>query len=328
MSSLVKWRTKILTFLLISLSGLSMGQDPLFTQYYSTSLYTNPAFTGINECPTITMVNRNQWPAVSGRFNSTFTSYEQYSNSLSGGIGGYIISDQQADGILKTLRVSGIYSYSFKVSTKTRVNISLESTYFQKSVDWDRMSYGDQIHPEYGFIYGTNDIIGIEQISGFDVSTGILIRTDKHFLGLSFHHLNEPKESLIFGTSRLPIKYGIQGGVRLKSNNVIKGKPVFFTPTFILNRQGEFIHSNFGIYGNFAQFTAGVWYRGILFTEYNDSFISLIGIETDNYTLGYSYDLTISQLTPSTGGSHEISLVLKLRCRDRREYRSIVCPAF
>ena len=75
---------------------------------------------------------------------------------------------------------------------------------------------------------------------------------------------------------------------------------------------------------------AGVWFRGLLFGQtYRDAFIATLGIQTDVVRVGYSYDVTISELTPSTGGSHEVSLGINFECRAKKKrMRTISCPAF
>jgi len=75
---------------------------------------------------------------------------------------------------------------------------------------------------------------------------------------------------------------------------------------------------------------AGVWFRGLMFGQtYRDAFIATLGIQTDVVSIGYSYDVTISELTPSTGGSHEVSLGINFECRQKRKkLRTIACPSF
>ena len=62
----------------------------------------------------------------------------------------------------------------------------------------------------------------------------------------------------------------------------------------------------------------GIWYRGILGTQYRDAFIVTLGIQSDVIKFGYSYDVTVSDLTPATGGSHEVSMALNFDCRAKR----------
>ena len=54
-----------------------------------------------------------------------------------------------------------------------------------------------------------------------------------------------------------------------------------------------------------------------------------MGIESDVIRFGYSYDITVSELTPATGGAHEISMTIQFDCRNKRsKFRAIKCPAF
>jgi hypothetical protein len=67
-----------------------------------------------------------------------------------------------------------------------------------------------------------------------------------------------------------------------------------------------------------------------MFTEYQDALIAVVGIETDIMRFGYSYDITVSELTPATGGAHELSMTLKFDCKYTKggKNRRIPCPTF
>ena len=67
----------------------------------------------------------------------------------------------------------------------------------------------------------------------------------------------------------------------------------------------------------------GVWYRN------RDAFILTFGIESDLINVGYSYDVTMSQLSVISGGSHEISLGINFSCKPKKkQFRTISCPSF
>jgi hypothetical protein len=67
----------------------------------------------------------------------------------------------------------------------------------------------------------------------------------------------------------------------------------------------------------------GLWHR------VGDSFIGLIGVETEQFKFGYSYDITLSELASPAGGAHEISFGLDFNCPQRRQkVRRINCPSF
>lgn len=305
------------------------AQDPEFTQFYSNPLYLNPAFAGTARCPRLVMNYRNQWPALSGVFVTTSASYDQHVETLSGGLGLIVMNDRAGKGTLNTTTVSGIYSYQLPVTKTFSLKFGGQATYFQKSLDWSKLTFGDMIDPRKGFIYETQDIPRGGVVRGVDFSAGMLGFSDKFYVGAAVHHLNEPNESLVVGTSRLPMKFTGHAGAVIPIDRRNRYSESSISPNVLYRLQGEFQQLNVGLYVNKGPLVAGIWYRGILFTDYRDAFITTIGIQTDVIRFGYSYDVTVSELTPSTGGSHEVSMAIQFDCRPKRKkFRTISCPSF
>ena len=87
--------------------------------------------------------------------------------------------------------------------------------------------------------------------------------------------------------------------------------------------QQGFYQLNIGTYIKYGTFTVGAWMRN------RDAFILTFGVDTGTFKIGYSYDLTISQLTNQSGGAHEVSLGLNLNCKKKiPKFRTISCPSF
>ena len=320
----------LLAFFFVTLgSEDAQAQDPEFTQYFANPLYMNPAFAGTARCPRMTMSYRNQWPAMSGSFVTTSAAYDQHVETLSGGLGFIVMNDQAGRGTLSTTTASGIYSYQQAITRKLSIKAAMQVTYMQKALDWGRLNFGDMIDPRRGFIYETQDVPRGGMVQAVDFSTGFLGFTDKYDLGMAVHHLNEPNESLVVGTSRLPMKYTVHAGATLPLQRSVTGVESTISPNILYRRQGEFQQMNIGLYVNKGPLVGGIWYRGIMFTDYKDAFIVTLGIKTDVVQFGYSYDLTVSQLTPATGGAHEISMTIQFDCRGKRsKFRTINCPSF
>jgi len=98
---------------------------------------------------------------------------------------------------------------------------------------------------------------------------------------------------------------------------------VRISPNILYRNQGTFQQLNLGVYVNKGPLWTGVWYRN------GDAFIVLLGIQTDLVRLGYSYDVTTSQITLATAGSHEISFAMNFKCKPpKKKYRTISCPSF
>lgn len=319
------WRAALSLTMSVVLTLGASAQDPQFTQFYANPLYLNPAFAGTARCPRVVMNYRNQWPALSGTFVTTSVSYDQHVDGLQGGLGLLVTHDQAGKGTLNTTRVSGIYSYQQALTNKFSIKVGFEATYFQKSLDWSKLTFGDQIDPRRGFIYNTQDVPRGGNVGNADFSAGILGYTDIFFVGFAAHHLTEPNESLIVGNSDLPMKFTAHGGAAIPIGMQGKyGEPrTRISPNVLYQQQASFRQLNLGLYIDHGPITAGVWYRT------QDAFIALIGFHTDKFKFGYSYDLTTSKLTTQTAGSHEISLQMQFNCKaKKRKFRVVACPTF
>jgi len=321
-------KNKIMTMILgLAIASSYYAQDPEFTQFYANPLYLNPAFAGSKKCPRIAMNYRNQWPGISGNFETFSASYDQRVNSISGGLGLMVLTDNAAQ-TLKTTRVSGIYSYNQNITRKFSINAAAEATYFQKSLDWNKLTFGDMIDPRRGFVYQTNDIPRGGSVSNVDFSAGILGYSQQFYIGFAAHHLTQPNESLLKNQNApgLPIKYTFHAGANIPTggtSSLYSKKGTYISPNILYRRQGEFQQLNMGLYVKKDNLTGGVWYRN------KDAFILTFGIETDFYRLGYSYDVTISKLSMATAGSHEVSIGFNFDCKPKKkQFRTISCPSF
>lgn len=322
---------RISTLVLLFIAGGQIteikAQDPEFTQFYANPLYLNPAMAGSKRCPRIGLNYRNQWPNLTGSFVTSSASYDQFVDGLNGGIGFYAMTDNAAN-TLKTTRAAFMYSYKIPVTRKFSVNLAAEAAFFQKSVDINKLTFGDMIDPRRGFVYQTNDIVPGNAVSGVDFSAGMLGYTEVFYFGVAAHHLTQPNESLLGNSSdpngRLPMKITGHAGAMIPMDSHGYGKSKnFISPNVLFRQQGTFTQLNMGLYIKNGALTYGVWYRN------KDAFIATIGLESDNFRLGYSYDVTLSKLGIASGGSHEVSMGIVFPCKPKKKrYRTISCPSF
>jgi type IX secretion system PorP/SprF family membrane protein len=196
-----------------------------------------------------------------------------------------------------------------------------------KYLDWDKLTFGDMIDPRRGFIYQTGDVPRGPE-SGrffFDASAGMVGYSKNFFFGVAVNHLNMPDESMIEGESRLPMRFTGHVGAEIKlGKNSQYNNVTSIMPNVIYQYQNGFQELSLGTYVKYGVFNVGAWYRN------RDAFILSIGINTGNFKIGYSYDVTVSKLNNGvSGGSHEISLGLNLNCKDKpSSFRTISCPSF
>jgi len=311
---------------ILALACLNMdlqAQDVAFSQFYANQLYLNPALAGSARCPRVTLNYRNQWPGIPSTYVTYSASYDQYVDALSGGIGIQAYHDRQGTGIIQTNSISGMYAYQVALDRNISFKAGMQATYYNKSIDWSQLTFGDMIDARYGFIYPTGEVPIEAPVNKLDFSAGGLLFTQTFYVGFAAHHLFEPNESFFKSAeSRLPRKYTAHAGavIPLDKTNPEDGS---ISPNIIYQRQGEFNHLNLGLYLNKGPITGGVWYR------WDDALIFLVGLHTDQFRFGYSYDITVSSLGTQTLGSHEISVTLLLPCKQkRRKFKMMRCPQF
>lgn len=316
----------VYTTLFLVFAWTAAAQDPTFTQFYSNPSYLNPALSGSSGCPRVSLNYRNEWPQLTGNYITYAAAYDSYFKNISGGVGLVAMHDQQGQGTIQTSMIGASYSYYLKVNRKFRLMFGTQAAYYQKYLDWSKLTFGDMIDPRRGFIYQTGDVPrGNGRRGFFDVSAGFVGFSKNFYFGGALHHLNRPDESLILGQSRLPIKVTGHMGANIKLGQ--RGRyssTTFLSPNVIYQYQNGFQQLNIGAYLRYESFTIGAWYRN------KDAFILTVGLTTDKYRIGYSYDLTVSPLGNGvSGGSHEVSLGINLKCKKPvRDFRKLSCPSF
>ncbi len=314
-------RNVIFILLLLFLNNESIhAQDPEFTQFYANPLYLNPAFAGSARCPRINFNYRNQWPGISGTYITNSVSYDQHIDAISGGLGLLAIRDNAGQGTLTTTTVSGMYSYALNVTREFSLRFGAQATYFQKRIDWSKLTFGDMIDERRGFVYTTNEQQSLKSKSNVDFSAGVLGYSKRYFFGFSAHHLTQPDEGLL-GISKLPMKLTAHAGAVVPIGN--KGTRTFISPNILYQKQQDFQQLNLGLYVTKGSFVAGMWYRN------QDAFIVVLGFQQHFFKVGYSYDVTVSRLTNATAGSHEFSFSIQLECKHKKPtFRLLDCPVF
>lgn len=311
-------------FIVLSLSMItyktSRAQDPIFTQFYSNPLYLNPALAGSNICPRVSINYRNEWPGISGTYVTTSASFDRYLFGIKSGIGLLVTNDNAGRGTLKTSNVSAIYSKQVQINRNFSINAGLQATYGQKSIDWNKLTFGDMIDDRRGFVYNTEETHDRNQRSYVDFSAGVVAFSKYLFIGGAAHHLTQPNEGLL-NDSKLPVKITAHAGGMIPVG--AKSAETSVSPNIIYQQQQDFRQLNLGVYVTKGALVGGLWYRN------NDAFIVLIGFTHGVFKAGYSYDVTVSKLTNASAGSHEISIGMNFTCKKPRpKYRPSTCPSF
>ena len=318
---------QILCFLILSVLATSAiwAQDPVFSQFYATPLAINPAFAGTTYAPRISATYRNQWPSHADNgvtaYSTYAASYEQFVPAFNSGFGIMAMSDDAGD-LLKTTNFAASYAYRISVNEGFQLKLGVEAGFRQYNVDWDKLIFLDQLDKitgpvnENGQPNPTNEIRP-EALNHtvFDVAAGMLAYGETFYGGLAIHHLTTPDESFVEVNTGLveglPLRLTLHGGAQFIVKEGNKRQPAsFISPNVLLLKQGDQGQINVGAYYSMGLVFAGGWYRHAFGNP--DAVIAMVGAQYDVLKIGYSYDFTVSGLTASTGGAHEISLVINL----------------
>jgi len=305
-------------------AGAGIAQDLEFTQFYSNPVYLNPAFAGTHGCPRFALNYRNQWPALRGSYESIAAAYDQYFDNISGGFGVLLYNDIQGVA-LNTTSGALVYSYHLRINRKWTALFGAKAAYTYKTLDWSKLSFGDQIDPRRGFIYQTGDVQRGGQKQFFDASAGVLVFNKNFNVGMAANHLNTPNESVIEGNSPLPMRFTAHASANIALGQVSKYRnSTVIMPSVLYSYQQGFQQLNLGAYVKYSQFVAGAYFRN------RDAFILTVGIATETFRLGYSYDVTVSTLNNGiSAGAHEVSMNFLVKCRKKPvTFRTITCPTF
>ena len=136
-----------------------------------------------------------------------------------------------------------------------------KASWFQKFLDWDKLTFGDMIDQRRGFIYQTGDVPrGNGRRGFFDASAGFVGFGKGFYFGGAVHHLNRPDESMILGQSRLPMRFTGHAGADIAIGS--KGRYASTTsimPNIIYQYQNGFQELSIGTYIKYGNFTVGAW---------------------------------------------------------------------
>lgn len=336
------------------LGGFSLSaQDIHFSQFYLSPLNLNPAMTGVSNCNVRLVANyRNQWASIlrSNAFSTYSVSYDQripVGRYDYFGIGGTFWGDTAGEADFSTLTGKLSASYSKRMSggrgRSTYLVVGAEGGVAQRSIDFLDLRWGNQHDGEGGFdpTQQSGELFDRDNFLFADMAAGLLLfmvdGDNSFYLGGAFHHLNRANQS--FSENGEDLLYS-----RLTAHaggEFMVGKKFGLVPGVIMMNQGPSFQVNAGMAMKFLlnnsrnvterqSFQAGLWWRvanrldnGVL----NDAAILTTRFDFNNFTLGFSYDINISELrtASNSNGGFEFALIYKI-CGP--ENRGLYCPDF
>ncbi len=320
-------------FLMLLLTGLqtTAQQDAIYSQIYAGPMYLNPALAGNADCSQLRLNYRNQYPKIPDTYVNYLLGADTYLPAIHGGLGLLFHSERAGKNTFVTNNISLIYSYQMMLSDYTALNAGFQVHYRQYSFRGNDLIFPDMIDFHTGAITsGAQTDVGQKFVSHqWDYSAGLFFDFfEKYYLGLSAHHLTEAPSPYYTGdnVNFLKRKYSLHGGAKLPVY-VRNFYPLYVSPNFLVQLQDELWRINAGLNLSYEFLTLGLWYHNTM--QQAESLIGIVGVETELFKIGYSYDFILSALSGVAGGAHELSLAYKFLCLKKKYKKNTInCPEF
>jgi len=270
--------------------SVSAQQDPMFTQYMHNPVSINPAYAGSRGTLNVVAMHRQQWVGIDGAPKTLALSVNSPFIKYNVGIGFTLLYDQI--GPIKQTGLFGDYSYHIKVSPKTKLAFGLKGglSIIEKDLS-NSVHYNED---EYLSLNGYQKLY----LPNFGV--GSYLYSDRFYVGFSIPKMlqNSLSENTNTVVNKEERHYFLAGGVVFDVTENIKFKP----STTIRIVKGSPVSTEISAA---ALLNDKLW-LGAMY-RFGDAVGAMVKFEvTNQLSIGYSYDYTLSKLGDYNQGTHEV----------------------
>ena len=338
--------------LVILTTHVSWAQDPVFSQYTTSTTHNNPGLLGLFDGEVRLSANyRDQWSAaLGGRPLRTMAGAGELRYNVGGrdfiGLGVNVLQDEGGQARFRQTRAGvglGMQKYlgGGRGRDATVLGFGARVGYGQNSLVDDGLWYSSNIDTSTlvvepgsgglpaGFTGTTRGFLDL----GAGVNLAIVRRDYSLAVGLAAHHLNWPNQSFLYDQDqRLAVRYSalvameylLEDGLRIMpsvkydrqaaSNRLMLGSGIYYKP----DGEGD---AGFRL-GSYARLTnqldAGLYLEAI---------VLVTQVEFKNTVVGLSYDINTGAIGRAVDGrgAYELSVVWTRAGRSRYK---VVCPKF
>jgi type IX secretion system PorP/SprF family membrane protein len=210
----------------------------------------------------------------------------------------------------------------------------MQAGIINRRIDQSRFKWGEQWNPVTGYNASnpTTESFAANSATTLDIGAGALYydampgKKINAFGGLSFFHLNKPKDPIISSQTvelnTIPLRYTLHGGLSFNISEIAS-----IVPHFLYMQQGNARETMLGIYvqrnvNEETDVMFGGYYR------YKDAVAPFVGVDWRNFLVGLSYDVNTSKLGSMSRNvnSFELSVSYTQRKGTKSIFDFIRCP--
>ncbi|SNC77702.1 type IX secretion system membrane protein, PorP/SprF family [Hymenobacter gelipurpurascens] len=305
--------TLLLLPLLLAAAPLRAQQQAQYSQYMNNNYILNPGTTGVEDYIDAKLSYRTQWTGLEG---APKTYYASISSSLGKwrttskrtlrdrrrpfhALGALMYKDETGPTSRTAAYVS--YAYNLVLRPNLRAALGVSAGMQQFAVDGNKLQFFDP-----------TTVAASDASLVPDASVGLWVYSSDFYVGVSGAQLLGNKLDFSYGPTSLGAgagnylrrHYFATAGVRVPLSDDWS-----LVPSVLVKAVKPAPLS--------VDLNAKLKYQDLLWVGVSwrafDSFVTMVGLSYEQFTLGYSYDAGLSELAGYHGGSHEVLLGLRLK---------------
>jgi type IX secretion system PorP/SprF family membrane protein len=318
-------------FILLFTTNVYAQNEPVFSQFYASSLYLNPALCGLEHKFAVTGIHRTQWAGINPYNTNSLSVILPFHSkneeaSHKGGMGANFFSAAAGDGgqyNMTGFSLSGAYNLHITATTPQNLTFGLQVGFVQinafsnSNMNWgrgydpnstdniNRSNSNDPLYQSAGSLTKIYPDINAGLLYYYNAGRNIYAPGIGFYLGLAFSHLNRPNQSIIpIQTSTVPVMIKIHSGFEIHIAKMLN-----FSPNLLYVSQGSinlvmtgasftYLLPDHDEYLKPTRIAFGSSYR---FVKDGNALIFSVGFGSKSYNLGFSYDLYTESIKSALG---------------------------
>ncbi len=317
--------------------GVLLAQDTKVTHPFMWKSFNNPAYTGFNGLAGVSVGMQRAYWSNPLDFRSYFVAADYaFQEKRTFGLGGVSLfyqRDQEGSLMYVTNTFSAAVSARAKVARSTVLQVGIQPSLYNKSVDPSRITLGDQFDPFYGQILDVSpELINFyaDRVTMFDIGAGIYGETDFNIAwhgvasleyGFSVYHIIESTQSFLSEHGSKSSEKNLLN--RRYSGYLSYSHPLTFgnqwntilSPYLMMDVQSVMRNLQFGVYWEEERF--GMIGLGLRSDQYEGLQVgtlllhlgaNIMANNDSGWKVGYTFEMPTHQGTMYKNTSHSLSL--------------------
>lgn len=314
-----------------------MAQDTKVSHPFMWKSFNNPGYSGFDGLARVSVGMQRAYWSNPLDFRTYFVSADYpFQEKRTFGLGGmslFFQRDQESSLLYVTNTIGVALSARVKLTHSTVLQLGLQPTLYQKSVDPSRITLGDQFDPFYGQILDVSpELVNFyaDKVVMFDVAAGIYGQTDFNIAwhgvasleyGFSVYHIIESTQSFLSEhgskSSEENMLYRRYSGYLSYLHPLAMGNQIntVIAPYLMVDVQSVMRNLQFGVYWEEERF--GMIGLGLRSDQYEGMQVgtfllhvgaNIAGNSDMGWKIGYTFEVPTHQGTMYKNTSHSLSL--------------------